>query len=346
MGHCGDPPPHHSRGRESSMTTLTAMTWNVENLFKPPPNAPAAKKRQYSDKLALLARVIDFHSPDLVALQELGSGEALGDLQRRASDDYRFRRIGREDGRGIQVGFLSRIAFDEFDHIVDIPADAQPTLGSDDQEPTTIERMGRGALRVRVTKDDVTVDMITAHLKSKLLTFRGPRGGTRFETDDETERARVAQLALLRRTAEAVTLRRRANELLEAGAALIVLGDFNDVPDAATSQILVGPSGSQPPSRAFHAPDQHDQMRLFNLAGLIDEQRRYSRVHKGRRELLDQIFASEALFPRPESGQPRRLPEVDSDVDFAEDLSSIGDDPRTRAELTPDHAPVVARFEL
>ena len=31
--------------------------------------------------------------------------------------------------------------------------------------------MGRGALRIRVTKDNHTIDIITAHLKSKLLSF-------------------------------------------------------------------------------------------------------------------------------------------------------------------------------
>ena len=240
---------------------------------------------------------------------------------------------------------LSRVAFDEFEHIVEIPDDAQTALAND--ERTVVSSMGRGALRVRVTTEDgIAVDVITAHLKSKLLTFCGPREGTRFDTDDEAERARAAQIALQRRSAEAATLRLRANDLLEAGGAVILLGDFNDVPEAATSQILVGPGGSQPPSRAFHTADQRDTVRLFNLAGLIAEDRRFSRVHKGRGELLDQIFASEALFPRPEDGRPRRLPEVDSDVDFADGLGSIGDDPRARAELAPDHAPVVATFEL
>ena len=134
------------------MTSLTVMTWNIENLFKPRQNAPPARKRQYREKLELLAAVINYHAPDVVAFQELGSGEVFGELQRRAGNDYRFRRIGREDGRGIQVGFLSRIAFDEFEHIVDTPADAQAALGSDGE--TVVERMGRGALRVRVTKDD------------------------------------------------------------------------------------------------------------------------------------------------------------------------------------------------
>ena len=43
------------------------------------------------------------------------------------------------------------------------------------------------------------VDVITAHLKSKLLTFRG-----NFSTTDETLRAHTAFFALERRAAEAV----------------------------------------------------------------------------------------------------------------------------------------------
>jgi hypothetical protein len=43
--------------------------------------------------------------------------------------------------------------------------------------------MGRGALRVRVTKDNLTVDLITAHLKSKLLTFPGGRFTPRNEEE-------------------------------------------------------------------------------------------------------------------------------------------------------------------
>ncbi len=36
-------------------------------------------------------------------------------------------------------------------------------------EPVT--RMGRGALRVRVRKQRIAVDLLTVHLKSKLLSF-------------------------------------------------------------------------------------------------------------------------------------------------------------------------------
>ena len=120
--------------------------------------------------------------------------------------------------------------------------------------------MGPGALRIRVTKEGLTVYLITAHLKSKLLSFPRFGGQTSFAPRDEEERAQVAGLALERRTAEAVTLRIRANELLEGNATatlttLIVLGDFNDVPEAQTSLILNGPPGSEIGTESFHRRD-------------------------------------------------------------------------------------------
>jgi endonuclease/exonuclease/phosphatase family metal-dependent hydrolase len=141
----------------------------------------------------------------------------------------------------------------------------------------------------------------------------------------------------------------RANQLLERNDfnALIVLGDFNDVPEAATTQILNGPSGSEIGTRGFNLKDKGDDARLFNLAPAIAAERRFSRIHRGRGELLDQIFASEQFFPR-DADNNRTLPtEVDCHVDFRERLPSIEDNPNERiGEVTPDHAPVTATFDL
>lgn len=58
--------------------------------------------------------------------------------------------------------------------------------------------------------------------------------------------------------AEAVTLRVRANGLLEGGVGvpLLVLGDLNDVPEAQTSLILNGPPGSEIGTPDFGHPDR------------------------------------------------------------------------------------------
>lgn len=207
--------------------------------------------------------------------------------------------------------------------------------------------MGRPALRIRIEAPIGIVDVITAHLKSKLLTYPRPGGGSSFSTSDEGLRTRVAAAALLRRTVEAATIRAAVNELLTAGPdrGLIVLGDLNDVPEAQTSQILTGPAGSQIGTGGFHRPDQEDRDRLFNLAPAIPEERRFSRVHQGEGELLDQILVSEELLPRGPDGR-RRIPVADSHVDV-HPMPSVSEDRAARANaVAPDHAPVSATFEL
>jgi endonuclease/exonuclease/phosphatase family metal-dependent hydrolase len=332
------------------MTTFKAMTWNVENLFRPKPEADEEAKQRYQSKLELLADVIGRLDPDVVALQEIGGEhgeEPLDDLQQALGGSHPHRALSAfRDGRDILVAFLSKHAVDKREDIVDFPEG--PALDIHDLDeagnPKPINRMGRGALRVRVTKEGLTVDLITAHLKSKLLTFPGGR----FTPHNEGERAQVAGIALMRRMAEAVTLRIRVNGLLEGGEGtpLLVLGDLNDVPEAQTSLILTGPPGSQIGTLGFGRPDKGDDARLFNLAPVIPQERRFSRIERGRPELLDQILASVEFFPTGEDGK-RRLPEVDSHVDFRDRLPSVGDYPTGReVDVAPDHAPVTATFDL
>jgi hypothetical protein len=154
------------------------------------------------------------------------------------------------------------------------------------------------------------VDLLSCHLKSKLLSFRRPGGKTSFVPRDEGERAQVAGIALMRRAVEAVTLRMRANALLEgndARAPLIVLGDLNDVPEAQTSLLLNGPPGSEIGTLGFERPDAGDDARLFNLAPLVAPERRFSRIERGLPELLDQILASVECFPAGDDGKRRLL---------------------------------------
>src|SRR4051794_31261172 len=81
----------------------------------------------------------------------------------------------------------------------------------DNDDGTTSAQMGRGALRVRVSVDTTAVDLVTYHLKSKLLSYHG----NRFTPRDEGERERYAGYPLALRAAEAVTLRDYATGLLD-----------------------------------------------------------------------------------------------------------------------------------
>lgn len=282
------------------MTTLKAMTWNVENLFRPGLDASDADRQRYEQTLVLLARVINELNPDVVGLQEIGGEEPLLDLQQALGGTYPHWAVSAfPDRRGIRVAFLSKLAIDNRVDIVELPPGPALTINdlTSTGASTPITRMGRGALLIRIAKDGLVADIITAHLKSKLLTFPRPDGSS-FTPRNEEERAQAAGVALMRRTAEAVTLRIRVNSLLEGNDRnpLLLLGDFNDIPEAQTSLILNGPPCSEIGTDGFDRADQGDDARLFNLAPRIPEERRFSRVHRERGELLDQIFASEEFF--------------------------------------------------
>ena len=86
---------------------------------------------------------------------------------------------------------------------------------------------------------------------------------------------------------------------------MIVLGDLNDEPLAATTQILLGPPGSEIDTRGFDLDDAGDGQRLWNLAPrILPEDRRFSRVFNGRPELIDHILVSHALVHDVDSVRP------------------------------------------
>jgi endonuclease/exonuclease/phosphatase family metal-dependent hydrolase len=329
------------------MTSFKVMTWNLENLFEPGTDVGPDTQEQYEQKLNSLAVVILDLDPDVLAVQEVGSLVAFNDLVGLLQARYPHLRLSAHpDPRGIRVGFLSKLVIEEMEEILVFPAAGLPKVAGLDQQGNLIDvtSLGRGALRIQVSPNPgFPINFITAHLKSKLLTYPSATGRPRFSPRNENERARVAGIALLKRTAEAVALRVKANELLEDNVqkALIVLGDMNDVTDAATTQILQGPGGSEIGTRGFNRQDQGDDTRLFNLAPLLPEEKRYSRIHNGTKELIDHIFVSQELLP----GQPRNVPVVDSRVD--DNLPSIGDDPNARrGKPSSDHAPIIASFEI
>ncbi|HAY84414.1 MAG TPA: hypothetical protein DCY42_05675 [Chloroflexi bacterium] len=333
------------------MTIFRAITWNVENLFTPKPDAPIEEHTQYAFKINLIANLIQELEPDVVGFQEVGGEEPMQDLQVALNHTYPHQVVSSfPDRRGILVAFLSKLPVTAVEEIVDFPSNPATLIFRSDADgpAVAISRMGRGALMIQVEKANLSIKLVNAHLKSKLLTFKTETGRSSFSPLDEHQRAQETGIALHRRTAEALTLRLHINRWIENQDAqpLLLMGDFNDVPEAQTSLLLTGPTGSEIGTRGFNRSDQGDDARLFNLAALIPQARRFSRIHHGRKELLDQFFASEELFPRDAAGE-RSLPLVDSLIDYNQQLPSIADNPNLRSEeITPDHAPVVCTFTL
>jgi endonuclease/exonuclease/phosphatase family metal-dependent hydrolase len=313
---------------------FTVMSFNVENLFTPAP----ADRDAFDAKLDALARVLTDEAPDLVGVQEIGDEDAFAALLDRLggtwtgvlSDHF-------EDRHPIRVGWLSRRPLTDVEQVTDLPPGLPPVTVDDDG--TTITRAGRGALAVTTTTAEGTaVRAVCAHLKSKLLSFPGGR----FDTRDEDERARYGVYALTRRAAEAAMLRAWATTALAgawAGRPVVVCGDLNDTLDAATTQLIYGPPGSQYGTGGYDRPDRGDAQRLWATGYAMTPPENWSRVNQGRAELIDHILVSHALTGR--LGEARTVPL---------EVPSIGVQPqatpRAAGQPPSDHRPVVARFTL
>lgn len=286
---------------------MRVVTWNLENLFTPSSGGPPAPGRPteaaYAAKLETLTRVVAALAPDVLAVQEVGDEQALDDLRTSldgATSGGWVSRCSRvPDGRGIRVAVLTTRDVLGTGDLSILPPLLRPVQVDD--AGTTVDRMGRGALRVR-----------------------------------------VGAYALFRRAAEAAALRVGVDDVLRGQGrerAFVLCGDMNDTVEAATTQLLQGPTGSEVGTASALTPDQGDAHRLWNVAPRIPAERRFSRVYRGRGELIDHLLVSRALL--------ERIQGADSAVDAAgEAMPSVTDDPRNRVD-TPgsDHAPVLVDLD-
>lgn len=214
------------------------------------------------------------------------AGPTTEPVYRRSSRGWRRRSTRRHQTR------LSRHGITAAEDVLAFPDHLEPVQV--DEGGNTLAVMGRGAVAITVhSTAGNAIRLLTTHLKSKLLTFPGGR----FQPHDEAERARYAAYALYRRAAEAATLRVWVTGALsQAGhPPLTLTGDLNDTVQAATTQLLLGPPGSEIGTQGFNQPDAGDAQRLWNLAPLMPPGKDYSRINQGRKELIDHILVSAAL---------------------------------------------------
>ena len=349
------------------MTAFTVMTWNVQNLFLPSHNDGPDDQATFQQKLDSLAAVINQEKPHVLALQEVGPNGALGHLQAALTHQMPHAIEGQPDRRGIRVAFLSTEQFQSTRHLRPFPNLIRPVQTKDPifddlntpEDESLTAMMGRGSLEVSVSIGGTLVTVISAHFKSKLISYArqtGVVGGSRFQPNDEGERYRYAAYGLYRRTGEAVTIRQRLNEILAdpndpgnvaAGTgqntALVFCGDLNDEVEAATTQIIRGPLGSEIWTGGFPRGDQGDGFRMWNLAPILPDignEPAFTRRFKGRGELIDHIFASHVMV------NPNNMPAART-IMTPEPLPNMVDNPNTRRnEPGSDHAAVVSTFEV
>lgn len=194
--------------------TFRVATYNLENyLDQPTESRPHPKSAEARAKIREGLRAL---KPDVLALQEVGTTNALLELRdslKAEGLDLPFWEHVRGFDTNIHVAVLSRFPFTA-------------------RRPHTNETFLLGGRRFRVSRGFAEVDvkvppnfsftLISAHLKSR-----------RPIPDADEAEMRLEEARILRKIIDADLAARPQ-------AKLIVLGDFNDLPNSASTKELIG----------------------------------------------------------------------------------------------------------
>ena len=257
---------------------LTVANWNVLNFFDDvnDPNPDEEADPQYGTHRADIGRVIKALGADIIALCEVEKKEVLEDLNETELDgEYpHIALVEGNDPRGIDVAVISKIPIDN-------------VVSHADDEFGFI--YARDALEVHFTFNERPIVLFSVHYKAK-------------EMDNPAKR--LAEAEHTRMLADAIV----------AGAgntAVLILGDFNDLPDSPPYNATIGPSDDAFTNSAFQVPEAD----------------RYTFTFMGTEELVDHQFANPLMSSMLRVAGARILhgPEVDA---------------------ASDHAPVVATYDV
>jgi endonuclease/exonuclease/phosphatase family metal-dependent hydrolase len=262
------------------------------------PNQEPYSEAQYQRKTQWLGAQIARLGADILAVQEVWHEQALREAVNASG--LRYAEVlapGAEVGAvGTPcLGLVTRWAVEQVQRHIDFaPQDvvAIPELGRMERfERPVLEARLRGPKGQRLT-------VMVVHLKSKRPKFLIDEAGQPLEDRDDPSILVRAQLrSLLMRAAEAAALRRLVVERSRGrDTPLALVGDFNDGPQAVTTQIIMAAQevaydrGARD-TALFHAWD------LQTEPGLRRDMA-YTHVHQGWPELLDQIWLSEEFDAR------------------------------------------------
>lgn len=298
--------------------TLTVATANLLNLAQPGRHfydgQEPYSQNEFDRKVGWLGERFRVLNADVLAVQEVWDEVALRSAIAHSGLQYSTVAVpGAENGPGQpgaqgtpRVGLVTRLRVESLQSITDFPAMAVvqvPGLGPHArfERPPLL-----ATLRMKHGQD---IAVITAHLKSKRPKYLQDANGRPLEdTEDPAVQAMGSLRSLLMRAGEALALRLKVVELLHrTRLPLVVLGDFNDGPYSATTQLIAATSqvaydkGARD-NALFSAWDvQGDAALRRDVA--------YSHIHQGYPEVLDQVLVSEEFVAasRASIGDVRRV---------------------------------------
>ena len=339
------PPTMRPNASPNPLATLMVATCNVLNLANPGrmfyENQDPYSVTEYERKITWLGERFRVLNADVLAVQEVWDDAAFKAALSRGGMRYDFVEIPgaendatRNGAHGTpRVGIATRLKVDALQSFSDYPPGFHvevPGIGLH----TRFERPPLVAtLRM---KHGQTLNVLTAHLKSKRPKFlQDAQGNPAEDRDDHKVMALASLRSLIMRGAEAMALRCLVIDLLHrTNMPLVVLGDFNDTPDSVTTQLIcatteIAYDRSARDVALFNAYDLQGEAALKKDVA-------YSHIHHGAPSVLDQILVSEEFMAlgRNSIGDVRK-------VDYFNDHLQEGRD-RTRS----DHGFVRALLRL
>jgi endonuclease/exonuclease/phosphatase family metal-dependent hydrolase len=188
--------------------SFRVATWNLENYLDSPVGSRRAKSAESKAAIREMIRVM---KPDVMALQEVGSTNALAELARDCQFPF-WEHVSGAD-TNIHVAVLSRFPILSRRHHTD---DSYLLFGRR-------HRVSRGFAEVTIqASSGYILTLLTAHLKSRRVVPQGDEAAMREQ--------------------EALILREKVDALFRQNADinLIVLGDMNDLQDSKSTRALIG----------------------------------------------------------------------------------------------------------
>lgn len=263
---------------------LTIATWNVQNFFNQVLDDNADFEEVdagYNGHRIAIGNVVEGIAADVVMLQEVEHDGVLADLNDLELDGaYPHRaHFDGNDPRGIDLAVMSKIPIDA---AISHRGETFTKHGTN----APLYRFARDVLEVHLTFNGRPIVLLGVHYKAK--------------NDDDPDK----------RLAEAQRTRAIADQLASENPAraVLVLGDFNDLP-------------ATPPYLAVEGTSEM----FANAADLVPSADRYTYVFSGQKELVDHQMMSPRLAGTLESALILHSAEV---------------------AAASDHAPLVATYQI
>ncbi len=326
-------------------TRLRIATFNLENLD----DEETEENPPLAERIGVMRPQLARLDADVLCLQEVNGQEVVGGPRRLLAlerllegtpyADYEVAFTTTEDGEQVfrerNLVILSRyeiLEHQQYRHDFAPAPFYRMVTASPPQEEAERITWERPLLHARIEPGGGRVlNVVNAHLKSKLPTDVPGQKEDRFTWKTASGWAEGFFVSSMRRVGQALETRMLVDELInqDENAMIVVCGDFNadtdDVPVRAIRGDVEDTGNDELIGRV-----------LVPCERTIPESARFSYLHHGRPEMIDHLLVSRNMLEFYKGSEIHNELLHDESIAFATDVKYP----------EPDHAPVIAEFEL